>query len=76
MPLTPMSLLGKSLIIIGAVIVIIGAVLILAPKIPFLGKLPGDIFIKKDNFSFYFPLTTSIIISIVISLILYLFTRR
>jgi len=41
-------------------------------KIPFLGKLPGDIRIKKDNFEFYFPLATSVVISLIISLIMYL----
>jgi uncharacterized protein HemY len=45
-------------------------------KIPFLGRLPGDIFIKRDNFIFYFPLTTSILISIILSFILYLISRR
>jgi uncharacterized protein HemY len=51
---------------------VIGLVLLLFQKTPFLGKLPGDILIKKENFTFYFPLATSIIISIIISLILYL----
>ncbi|MBI5491984.1 MAG: DUF2905 domain-containing protein [Deltaproteobacteria bacterium] len=69
-------MLGRTLIIIGAVIVIAGLMLTFAPKVPFLGKLPGDIFIKRDNFVFYFPLATSIVISIILSLILYFFTRR
>lgn len=68
--------LGKSLIIIGIIIVVIGLFATYGPRIPFLGKLPGDIHIKRDNFVFYFPLATSIIISIVLSLILYFFTRR
>ncbi|MDO8426957.1 MAG: DUF2905 domain-containing protein [Deltaproteobacteria bacterium] len=70
------SVLGRTLIVIGAVIVIIGLMLTFAPRIPFLGKLPGDIYIKRDNFVFYFPLATSIVISIILSLILYFFTRR
>jgi hypothetical protein len=67
---------GKSLIIIGLIIVVIGVFAAYGPRIPFLGKLPGDIHIKKDNFVFYFPLATSIIVSIILSLILYFFTRR
>lgn len=69
-------MLGKSLILIGIIIVIIGLFITYGPKIPYLGKLPGDIYFKKDNFVFYFPLATSIIVSIILSLILYLFTRR
>jgi uncharacterized protein HemY len=57
------------------VLVVIGVVLILAGKLPWLGRLPGDISIERDNFSFYFPLATSILISIIISLVLY-FLRR
>lgn len=62
---------GKILIIIGALIILIGVVFLFADKIPFLGKLPGDIIIKKKNFTFYFPLATSILLSIIISIILY-----
>lgn len=68
--------LGKSLVIIGIIIIIIGLFAAYGPKIPYLGKLPGDIHIKRDTFVFYFPLATSIIISIILSLILYFFTRR
>lgn len=68
--------LGKSLIIIGIVIVIIGLLAAHGPRIPYLGKLPGDIQIKRDNFVFYFPLATSIIVSVILSLILYFLTRR
>lgn len=67
---------GKTLIVIGLVILTVGLILTFAPKVPYLGKLPGDIYYKKDNFVFYFPLATSIIISIILSVILYLFTRR
>ncbi|MBI1913022.1 MAG: DUF2905 domain-containing protein [Deltaproteobacteria bacterium] len=67
--------MGKSLVIIGIIIVIIGLVFMVAPKIPFLGKLPGDIYIKRDNFTFYFPLATSIIVSIILSVIFYIFRR-
>jgi len=67
--------LGKSLIVIGLVIAAIGLLLTLAGRLPWLGRLPGDIFIKKDNFTFYFPLATSILISLILSLLLWLFRR-
>jgi Protein of unknown function (DUF2905) len=70
------SSLGKMLIIIGVVIVLIGAVLLLGPKIPWLGRLPGDFSYKGKNFTFYFPLGTSILISIVLTLILWLISKR
>ena len=70
------SFAGKFLIIIGLIIVIIGLILTFGPKIPYIGRLPGDIYYKKDNFVFYFPLATSILVSIILSLIIYLFFRR
>ena len=73
--MNPLLGLGKVLIIIGLVIVGIGILLVLAPKVPWLGKLPGDILIKKDNFRFYFPLTTCIIISIILTILFYLFRK-
>jgi hypothetical protein len=62
--------LGKILIITGAAIIVIGVAFLFIGKIPFLGKLPGDIMVKRQNFTFYFPLATSIILSVAISLIL------
>ncbi len=67
--------IGKSLIIMGLVLIVVGLILNFSGKIPFLGKLPGDIYIKKDNFSFYFPITTCIIISIVLTLIFSIFKK-
>jgi hypothetical protein len=62
-----MAEMGKILIIIGIFIMIVGAILLFSDRLPFnLGKLPGDISYKKENFSFYFPITTSILISIVL----------
>jgi len=58
------------------VIALVGGLLLLLGKIPFLGRLPGDIVIRRDNWSFYFPLTTSIVISILLTLLLALFGRR
>lgn len=71
-----MAEIGKSIIFIGIVIIIVGVILLFSDKLPFnLGKLPGDISYKKENFSFYFPITTSILISIVLSLLFYIFGK-
>ena len=66
---------GRTLLVIGAVIAAIGALLIVFGKIPWLGRLPGDIFMKRDSFSFFFPLTTCIILSAAISFILWLLRK-
>jgi len=55
---------------------IVGLVFMLADKIPFLGRLPGDILIRRKNFTFYFPIVTSIIVSIILSILLNLFFRK
>ncbi len=70
-----MPSMGKTLIILGVVLVVIGLAFTYGPKIPWLGKLPGDISIKKDNFSFYFPITTSIIISIILTILFSIFRK-
>jgi hypothetical protein len=70
-----MSHLARFLIIAGVILVLAGVALLLAAKIPWLGKLPGDIVIKRENFTFYFPLATCIILSVILSLILWLFRR-
>ena len=67
---------GKVLIITGIILIIAGALFLFVNKIPFLGRLPGDIAVQKKNFSFYFPLTTCIIISIILSLIMWLLGRK
>lgn len=68
--------MGKIFVIIGLVLVIVGVIITLFPKLATLPKLPGDIYIKKDGFTFYFPWVTSILISIILSLIMYFFFRR
>lgn len=68
--------IGKLLIITGIIIVIFGGILLLSGKVPWIGRLPGDIVIHRKNFTFYIPLATSILISIVITLILWLLGRR
>ncbi len=74
---------GKLLIVLGALVAAIGLLLTVLPKLPglgsgfgWLGRLPGDILIKRDNFTFYFPLATSLVISVVLTLVFYLFSRR
>ena len=68
--------MGRILIVIGLVIAGIGLVMVFAGKIPWLGRLPGDFFFRGKNFSFYFPLTTSILISVILTLILWFINRR
>ncbi len=70
------SFLGKTLIVSGIVLAVLGGLILLSGHIPWLGKLPGDIRIKRDGFSFYFPLTTCIIISILLTLVFRLLGRR
>ena len=67
---------GKILIITGAVIVVIGAILMLSGKLPWIGRLPGDIMVQKKNFTFYFPIATCILLSIIISIIFWLIGRK
>jgi len=70
--------IGKFLVILGIIIAVVGALLLLFRNtgIPFVGKLPGDIVIQKKNFTFYFPIVTSIILSVMLSLIFYLLGRK
>ena len=70
-----MAGLGKILIVFGIILVVAGVLVSLSGKLPWIGHLPGDIHIQRGRFSFYFPLTTCIVISIVISLVAYLFKR-
>lgn len=70
-----MAELGKFLIVVGGVLICVGALFLLGGKLPWLGHLPGDISIQRGNFSFYFPLATSILVSIVLSLLFALLRR-
>jgi Protein of unknown function (DUF2905) len=67
-----MQFLGKSLVLFGGILVLVGLVLMFSDKIPFLGRLPGDIHVKKENFEFYFPIMTSILLSLLLSAILWI----
>lgn len=70
-----MDRFGKQFIIMGAVLILVGVLLIVSKYLPFkLGRLPGDISIEKENFKFYFPLTSSLIVSGLVSLVFWLFS--
>jgi len=61
--------MGRILMLMGAALLILGALLSFGPRVPWLGRLPGDIVIERDNFRFYFPIATSIVISIILTLL-------
>jgi hypothetical protein len=67
---------GKTLLIIGLVIAGIGGLLLVGGKIPWIGKLPGDFYYKGKHFTFYFPLATSIVISIILTIIIMFISRK
>jgi hypothetical protein len=67
---------GKALVALGLLIALAGVVIMLVGRVPWLGRLPGDIHIERGNFSFYFPLATSLVLSVVLTLLLYIVGRR
>ena len=72
-----MEQFGRVLMIMGSVIVVVGLLMTFGPRLPFrIGRLPLDIHIQRDNFSFYFPLGTSIVVSLVLTLVFGLLNRR
>lgn len=71
-----MESLGKTLILFGVIIAVVGLFLTFAPKIPFLGRLPGDIYVERKGMVFYFPIVTSIIISLILTVVLNILLRR
>ena len=68
--------LGKLLIVVGGFVVLVGVFLALGLRIPFLGKLPGDISVDRGNVHFYFPIVTGLLLSVVLTLLLNLFFRN
>jgi len=70
-----LSFFGKILILFGFFFIFLGVLFLLFGKIPFFGKLPGDILIKRENFTFYFPLGTCLLISLILSFIFYLISK-
>ncbi len=73
--MNPMHEIGKLLLVFGLFMVIVGLLLLFSAKIPMIGRLPGDFVIKKGNFTFYFPLATSIIISVILTILFSIFRK-
>ena len=71
-----MNEIGRMLLILGLILAAVGLVMLFADKIPFLGRLPGDVLIKRKHFTIYFPLATMILLSIVLTVIINVFFRR
>lgn len=78
MPPGGLGSLGRMLLVLGAVVALVGLLLIVSERFPGLriGRLPGDIAVERDRWRFYFPLGTSVLLSIVLTLLLWLFGRR
>ncbi len=70
-----MPAIGKLLIVLGVVLVVVGLGITFADRIPYIGRLPGDIYIKREKFSFYFPIATSLIISIILTILFSIFRK-
>jgi len=68
--------LGRALIVFGAVVVLVGVALLFADRVPFLGRLPGDIVVRKGGFTLYAPIVSGLILSLVVTLVLNLLSRR
>jgi uncharacterized membrane protein YidH (DUF202 family) len=68
--------LGRALLVLGAVIALVGVLLIVGGRVPWLGRLPGDIQIQRGNWGFYFPLATSLLLSVLLTLVFWLIGRR
>ena len=73
--MTELPALGRALIVVGAVVVILGLIFVFHDRLPYLGKLPGDFTFKRNNTTFYFPLTTMLIVSVILTIIFNLFGR-
>ena len=74
--MTEVGSLGKLLLLLGAVIAGVGALLLVAGRVPWLGRLPGDILVQRGNATFYFPLVTSILLSVLLTVVFNLLARR
>ena len=68
--------LGRALVLFGVILALLGLLLLAGPKIPWLGRLPGDLVIQRERFAFYFPLASSLLVSIILSVILWILSRR
>jgi hypothetical protein len=67
---------GRALLVLGVVIALAGLLIMVVGRVPWLGRLPGDIHIQRGNWSFYFPLATSLVVSVLLTLLFWLFGRR
>ncbi|HEU5224164.1 MAG TPA: DUF2905 domain-containing protein [Actinomycetota bacterium] len=66
---------GRALVIIGVFLTVLGAIMLLTPRVPWLGRLPGDIVIHRDDLTIYIPITTMLIVSVVLSVVLSVISR-
>ena len=73
--MSDLNSIGKIFILFGSILLLIGTLFLFVGKIPHFGRLPGDIYMKKGNFTFYFPLVTSLILSVIITFVLNLILR-
>lgn len=71
-----MSELGRALVTIGGLVALVGLVLMLAPHVPWLGRLPGDVLVRRERFALYFPIVTCLVVSLVLTLLVNLFFRK
>ncbi|HEY7508873.1 MAG TPA: DUF2905 domain-containing protein [Vicinamibacteria bacterium] len=67
--------IGRILLVVGGVLLVLGLVLTFAGRVPFLGRMPGDLVYRRGNFTLYFPIVTSIVLSLLLTAILWLFRR-
>ena len=72
----PFQNIGRIFVISGIILLVLGLLFIFGNKIPYLGRLPGDIVIQKNNFTFYFPITTLIVLNLLVFLLIYLFKKQ
>jgi hypothetical protein len=70
-----MAEIGRILLVVGGVLLVLGLVLTFAGRVPFLGRMPGDLVYRRGNFTLYFPIVTSIVLSLLLTAILWLFRR-
>lgn len=70
-----MQSVGQFILLVGVLLAVLGLILVVVDRIPFLGKLPGDVHIKRENFQLYFPITTSAVLSLAITILLWLISH-
>ena len=74
--MTGVNDIGRMLVVFGVLIALVGVALMVLGRVPWLGRLPGDIHIERGNWTFYFPLATSLLLSVVLTLLLWMVRRR